>query len=92
MVIDRETKQCYKRAYSKTDVSDGVFVEHTKYLNEKSDFGGVKNHDWHTFIKVIIYVYNFHLVHIFSNFCSYLETLNNDLIFSIVRSTFGSPK
>ena len=36
-------------------------------LTKKGDFGGVKTHDWNTFIKVIIYVYNFHLVHIFSN-------------------------
>ena len=67
MVIDRATKKLYKIGHSENKVSDGVFVEHTKYLNEKSDFGGVKNHDWHTFIKVIIYVYNFHLVHRFSH-------------------------
>ena len=36
-------------------------------LMKNGDFGGVKTHDWHTFIKVIIYLYNFHLVHIFSN-------------------------
>ena len=41
MVIDRETKQCYKIGHSENKVSDGVFVEHTKYLNEKGDFGGV---------------------------------------------------
>ena len=33
-------------------------------LTKNGDFGGVKTHDCHTFIKVIIYVYNFHLVHI----------------------------
>ena len=38
-------------------------------LTKKGDFGGVKTHDYNIFIKVIIYVYNFHLVHIFSN-CS----------------------
>ena len=54
MVIDRATKQWYKRGHSENKVSDGVFIEHTKYLNEKCDFGGVKTHDWHTFIKVII--------------------------------------
>ena len=69
MVIDKGTKQWYKIGHSENKVSDWVFVEHTKYLNEKCDFGGVKTHDWNTFIKVIIYVYNFHLVHIFSNCC-----------------------
>ena len=71
MVIDGATKQCYKICHSENKVSDGVFVEHKKYINPKGDFGGVKTHDWHTFIKVIIYVYNFHLVHIFCN-CSIL--------------------
>ena len=69
MVIDGATKQCYKTGHSENKVSDGVFVEHTKYLNGKCDFGGVKTHHRHIFIKVIIYVYNFHLVYIFSNCC-----------------------
>ena len=45
MVIDRETKQSYKIGHSKNKVSDWVFIEHSKYLNEKGDFGGVKTHD-----------------------------------------------
>ena len=69
MVIDRATMQCYKRGHSENKVFDRVFVEHTKYLNEKGDFGGVKTHNRHTFIKVIIYAYDFHLVHLFSNCC-----------------------
>jgi hypothetical protein len=28
-------------------------------LTKKSEFGGVKTHDWHTFIQVIILVYIF---------------------------------
>ena len=28
-------------------------------LTKKGEFGGVKTHDWHTFIKVIILVYKF---------------------------------
>ena len=69
MAVDIETKQWHKRGHSENKVSDVVFVEHTKYLNKKGDFGGVKTHDWHTFIKVIIYIYNFHLVLFFSNCC-----------------------
>ena len=69
MVIDRATKWCYKIDHLENKVSNGVFIEHTKYLKEKGDFGGVKTHDLHTFIKVIIYVYIFHLVHLFSNCC-----------------------
>ena len=35
-------------------------------LTKKGDFGGVKTHDWHTFIKVISRLYYiFLLVHIF---------------------------
>ena len=40
---------------------------------KNGDFGGVKTHDWHTFIKVIIYVYNFHLVHILVIIVSYFK-------------------
>ena len=68
MVIDRAKKKSYKRVHSENKVSDWVFIEHTKYLNEKGDFGGVKTHDWHKSTKVITYVYNFYLVHIFSNY------------------------
>ena len=60
MVIDGATKKWYKTIHSKNKVSDRVFVEHKKYLNPKGDFGGVKTYDWHTFIKVIFYVYNLH--------------------------------
>ena len=45
MVIDRAIKQWYKRGHSENKVSNLVFVEHTKYLKEKGDFGGVKTHD-----------------------------------------------
>ena len=34
-------------------------------LRKKGNFGGVKTHDWHTFIKVIFYVYNLHKVKYF---------------------------
>ena len=69
MVIDRATKRYYKRVHMKNKVYDGFSIEHTKYLNKKGDFSGVKTHDRHTFVKVIIYGYNFHLVHIFCNCC-----------------------
>ena len=34
-------------------------------LTKKGEFGGVKTHDWHTFIKVIIFVYLFLYWYIF---------------------------
>ena len=59
MVIDGATKKCYKIGHSENKVSNGVFVEHKKcILTQKGDFGSVKTHDWHTFIKVIFYVYS----------------------------------
>jgi hypothetical protein len=37
-----------------------VFASNIKnILTKKGEFGGVKKHDWHTFIKVIILVYRF---------------------------------
>ena len=41
-------------------------------LMKNGDFGGVKTHDWNTFIKVIIYLYNLHLLHLFSYNCGLL--------------------
>ena len=61
-------------------------------LMKKGDFGGVKTHDWHTFIKIIIYVYNLHLVHIFRIVVSYLETLNTNFLFATIHSTSISSK
>jgi hypothetical protein len=55
-------------------------------LTKKGEFGGVKTHDWHTFIKVIILVYIFiyiGLIHllIFFFFLSTLVETNNDSFF-----------
>jgi hypothetical protein len=50
-------------------------------LTKKGEFGGVKTHDWHTFIKVIILVYIFiyiGLIDLFSFFLSTLVKTNND--------------
>jgi hypothetical protein len=53
---------------------------------KKGEFGGVKTHDWHTFIKIIILVYIFiyiGLIHLLS-FLFFLSTLfetNNDSFF-----------
>jgi hypothetical protein len=55
-------------------------------LMKKGEFGGVKTHDWHTFIKVIILVYIFiyigliHLLIFFIFFSTLVET-NNDSFF-----------
>ena len=57
-----------KEFIRKIKFSMGIFSNIQNILTKKGDFCGVKTHGWHTFIKVIIYLYNFHLVHIFSNF------------------------
>ena len=35
MVIDKATKQFYKRGHLENKVSNGVFIEHTEYINKK---------------------------------------------------------
>ena len=56
-----------KEVIHKIRFSTGFSSNIQNILTKNGDFGGVKTHDWHTFIKEIIYLYNFHLVHIFSN-------------------------
>jgi hypothetical protein len=59
-------------------------------LTKKGEFGGVKTHDWHTFIKVIILVYIFiyigliHLLVFFNFFLSTLVETNNDSLFCYI--------
>ena len=65
-----------------------------KILTKKGDFGGVKTHDWHTFIKVIfirLYIYLLVCILVLI-FLSYIEINNNDLFFVTVCSTSISPK
>jgi hypothetical protein len=55
-------------------------------LMKKGEFGGVKTHDWHTFIKVIILAYIFiyicliHILFIYLFLSTLVET-NNDSFF-----------
>jgi hypothetical protein len=67
-------------------------------LTKKGEFGGVKTHDWHTFIKVIILVYIFiyigliHLLFIFI-FCCLLWSKQITIHFVVtICSTTISPK
>ena len=45
-----------KEVIQKIRFSTGFSLNIQNILTKNSDFGGVKTHDWHTFIKVIIYV------------------------------------
>ena len=47
-------------------------------LTKKGEFGGVKTHDWYTFIKVIIFLYIFILVYILLVLFYYTLESNND--------------
>ena len=62
-----------KEVIQKIRFTTGFSSNIQNILMKNGDFGGVKPHDWHTFIKVIIYLYNFHLVHLFSNFVLLFE-------------------
>ena len=68
-LLTEKQRNAIKEAIQKIRFSTGFSSNIQNILTKKGGFGGVKTHDWHTFIKVIICVYNFHLVHIFSNCC-----------------------
>jgi hypothetical protein len=67
-------------------------------LTKKGKFGGVKTHDWHTFIKVIILVYIFIYIGLidllFFFIFSFLPWLKQIMIHFVVTvcSTAISPK
>ena len=66
-LLMEQQSNAIKEVIHKIRFSTGFLSNIQNILTKNGDFGGVKTHDWHTFIKVIIYLYNFHLVHIFSN-------------------------
>ena len=70
-LLTEQQSNAIKHVIQKIRFSAGFLLNIKNIVTQKGDFGGVKTHDWHTFIKVIIYVYNFPLAHIFSN-CSLL--------------------
>jgi hypothetical protein len=48
-----------KEVIERIKFSMGFASNINNILSKKGEFGGVKTHDWHTFIKVIILVYIF---------------------------------
>ena len=68
-LLKEKKRNDIKEVIHKIRFSMGFSSNIQNIVTKKGDFGGVKTHDSNIFIKVIIYVYNFHLVHIFSNYC-----------------------
>ena len=68
-LLTEKQRNDIKEVIQKIRFLTGFLSNIQNILTKNGDFGGVKTHDRHTFIKVIIYVYNFHLVHHFSNCC-----------------------
>ena len=66
-LLTEQQRNYIKEVIQKIRFLTGFLSNIQNILTKNGDFGGVKTHYWHTFIKVIIYVYNFHLVRIFSN-------------------------
>ena len=59
-LLTEQQSNAIKEVIQKIRFSTGFSSNIQNILTKKGDFGGVKTHDWHIFIKVIIYVYNFH--------------------------------
>jgi hypothetical protein len=50
---NNDVKEVIQRIKFPTGFSSNI----NNILTKKGEFGGVKTHDWHTFIKVIIFLY-----------------------------------
>ena len=59
-LLTEQQSNAIKEVIHKIRFSTGFSSNIQNILTNKGDFGGVKTHDWDIFIKVIIYVYNFH--------------------------------
>jgi hypothetical protein len=70
LLTEKQSKDV-KEVIQKIKFPTGFSSNIKNILTKKGDLGGVKTHDWHTFIKVIILVYIFvyilvkHLVSVF---------------------------
>jgi hypothetical protein len=85
-LLTKQQRNDVKEVSQRIKFPTGFASNINNILTKKGEFGGVKTHDWHTFIKVIILVYIFiyiGLIHILS-FLFFLFTLvetNNDSFF-----------
>ena len=59
-LLMEQQSNAIKQVIQKIGFLTGFSSNIKNILTQKGDFGGVKTHDWHTFIKVIFYVYNLH--------------------------------
>ena len=94
--LTEQQKNIVKEVIRKIRFPMGFSSNIKNILMKKGDFGGVKTHEWHTFIKVIIFI---RLYIIYLLVCtillivfSYLEINNNYVFFDTVCSTFISPR
>jgi len=91
-LLTEQWSNVLKEVIRKIKFPTGFYSNINNILTKKVEFGGVKNHVWHTLIKVIILVYIFLYWYTLTFFC-FLSTLgiNNDF-FVIVCSTSISPR
>ena len=54
-----QQRKYVKEVFEKIKFPTGFSSNMKNILTKKCELGGVKTHDWHTFIKVIILVYIF---------------------------------
>ena len=59
-LLTEQQRNAIKEVIKKIRFPTGFSSNIQNILTKNGDFGGVKTHDWHTFIKVIFYVYNLH--------------------------------
>jgi hypothetical protein len=81
-LLTKQQRNYVKEVIQRIKFTMGFASNIYNILMKKGEFGGVKTHDWHTFIKVIILVYIFIyivLIHFF--FLSTLVETNNDSFF-----------
>ena len=58
-LLTNKQRKDVKKVIEKIKFPTGFSSNIKNILTKKGELGGVKYHDWHTFVKVIIFVYIF---------------------------------
>jgi hypothetical protein len=67
-LFTEQQRNVVKEVIRKIKFPTGFASNINNILTKKGEFGGVKTHDWHTFIKVIILLYFYIGIHLFGIF------------------------
>ena len=88
-MFTEQQSNAVQEVMQKIKFSTGFCVKFKNTITKKGDFVGVKTHDWHIFMKVIIIVmsiynfFSFYYINLFS--CLYTLCLKNDVVCILIQ-------